>query len=699
MELITPNLACPSTHQLLQNSSGDSGPDLSFDKSASPERLFSLSCVPFSFPLTFSIMAKNDMDLYHSRLTPDDLNDPIIKYKIPRDLHPRLPSEDFVMSELPDDAVDIYHRMVHFSQFGPLGDWFSFAKRCAPSPICIDDNHSCTKHWKSGFFFIDRRAIPDAMVWRHPDAAIDDPRPAAGSFNMADVRCLGAHVIKLRDMPEGVLVFSGLSRVYKSRVYDPVLRGANGNVIGIHDFLCLLEWTGAEVQEEPHLDVRSTLQRLPFYCTPPAAADDAEASQKQKASTSGVTLSHIAKHTSNDDDDDACVEILLVTPLRSTAAIPSSGNHGGSFTTPTAKGSNPRDYRGKGVMVDDAVAPNVSGDAIHMDFFPFSAGPYYATYLKDGVAGNCEFTREETIVDQFPTPREMVRVEMVRVEILSDDQLAAKMIVLHCMMMSHGGELLALFALKKQVSGLNDKLSSFDASFAKSKAKGKERMKKIKSLTKSVDNLHSEVARLSVALNQATFLASDKFSRVQGELLSLAASARLAEASPFIAQTDYAFLNKIYEHDTEPLSVIFQLDPEKLVRPANVPASKEARVSLPSKESTVTPASKSLQLSANVNFTASTVAPEHNEEMVNVEVDGSCPKITDGTDVVKSEHAFVQGISVALDDAVELVEVGSGRVSSDPNDVVVALSAGEKGDGLDPSFVAGEEAAANPSRV
>ncbi|GJS26692.1 hypothetical protein Tco_0487312 [Tanacetum coccineum] len=153
------------------------------------------------------------------------------------------------------------------------GDWFSFAKRRALSPVCIDDNRSCRKHWKSGFFFIDRRAILDAMVWRHPNAAIDDPRLAAGSFNMADVRRLSAHVIKLRDMPEGVLVLSGLSRVWKSHVCDPVLRGADGNVMGIHDFLCLPEWTGAEVQEEPHLDVRPTLQRLPFYCTPLAAAE------------------------------------------------------------------------------------------------------------------------------------------------------------------------------------------------------------------------------------------------------------------------------------------------------------------------------------------------------------------------------------------------------------------------------------------
>ncbi|GKE66834.1 hypothetical protein Tco_1520995, partial [Tanacetum coccineum] len=159
------------------------------------------------------------------------------------------------------------------------------------------------EHWKSGFFFIDRRAILNAIVWRHPDTAIDDPRPAAGSFNMADVRRLSAH-------------------------------------------------------EEPHLDVRPTLQRLPFYCTPPAAADvvipepapedlvvgtpsskivvKAEVSQKRKASTSGIASSHVAKR---DDDDDAYVEIPLVTHLRSAAMIPSSGNQCGSSIAPAAEDS------------------------------------------------------------------------------------------------------------------------------------------------------------------------------------------------------------------------------------------------------------------------------------------------------------------------------------------------------------------------
>ncbi|GKD39761.1 hypothetical protein Tco_1259968, partial [Tanacetum coccineum] len=193
------------------------------------------------------------------------------------------------------------------------GNWFSF-KRHAPSLVCIDDNRSCMKHWKSGFFFIDRRAILATMVWRHPNATIDNRRSYAGSFNMTDVCRLSAHVIKLRDMLEGVLVLSGLSRVWKSRVF-----------IGIHDFPCLPEWTGAKFQDEPHLDVRLTLQRLPFYCTPPTTAD--------------VVIPDLAPG-----------DFAAGTP---SFKIVAKVNQGRSSTAPTAK-----DSRDKGVMVDVAAAPS-----------------------------------------------------------------------------------------------------------------------------------------------------------------------------------------------------------------------------------------------------------------------------------------------------------------------------------------------------
>ncbi|GKD59316.1 hypothetical protein Tco_1296825 [Tanacetum coccineum] len=281
-------------------------------------------------------------------------------------------------------------------------------------------------------------------------------------------------------------------------------------------------------------------------------------------------------------------------------------------------------------------------------------------------------------------------------------------------------------ALQRKVIGLNDKLSTSDASFAKSKAKGKEMKHKIKSLTKSVDNLHAEVAYFFADLNRATileakkdeeilrlkatppafvsffqgqfqalvriFLASDEFSRVQVELLASAgfecglsmhrtkeefsaifgkisqyvpgAQGRLTEASSLVAQTDYDFLNKISEHAIEPLSIILQLEPKKFAHPNNVPASRNARVSPPfAKESTITPASASLELPSDTALASSVAALEPNEVSHTLDADG------------------------------DLVVEGLRHVSSGPFDVLVALSVREKNDDPPSSFGVKEVAA------
>ncbi|GJX85557.1 hypothetical protein Tco_0336331 [Tanacetum coccineum] len=167
MEPMTQDLTCPSTHQLLRSSPGYSGPNMSSDLLASPEYLSGLARVS---------------------LAEDDLNELIIKYKT------------FTLGFL-QDAIGVYHRifdffgvripffsfllalyqalkgsfhsagsfgfeegyyfkvlyrslqieptMTSFRVFQTLykqGDWFSFAKRSDPSPVCIDDNRSCMKH-------------------------------------------------------------------------------------------------------------------------------------------------------------------------------------------------------------------------------------------------------------------------------------------------------------------------------------------------------------------------------------------------------------------------------------------------------------------------------------------------------------------------------------------------------------------------
>ncbi|GJR71583.1 reverse transcriptase domain-containing protein [Tanacetum coccineum] len=121
-----------------------------------------------------------------------------------------------------------------------------------------------------------------------------------------------------------------------------------------------------------------------------------EASQKRKASPSRAVSSHVAKRTSNDDDG-ACYEIPIVTPICSAVMIPSSRNQGGGSASPATEGPNTQYSWGKDIMTNVDAAPSVgascprassgpassfrdvSKDAIHIEFFPFSPGPYYAT--------------------------------------------------------------------------------------------------------------------------------------------------------------------------------------------------------------------------------------------------------------------------------------------------------------------------------
>nr|GEX89937.1 hypothetical protein [Tanacetum cinerariifolium] len=274
------------------------------------------------------------------------------------------------------------------------------------------------------------------------------------------------------------------------------------------------------------------------------------------------------------------VEIPLVTPLRSATKIPSQGTRVGALFLLQLK----------------ALTPKTSS--------PFFAGPYYGTYPEDVVAGNCEFTREEwdasyrpsfgvltkevlkdlaackTIVDQFPTPREMAK--------------------------GLRGEGYWLDWAGTSSTHLEEVASS--AEFERG---------------------------LSMHQNK------DEFADVlKGWLISCLIS----------------------EYDVEPLTVILQLNTEKLVCLANIPIPMDTCIS----------------------------PPIANESIVSDTVDGSVLEMTDGATHSKSTGIFVRGTSHFLDDVIEVTMVGSEHVSSGLTDVIVAFSASEKGDGFAPSSIAEE---------
>ncbi|GJQ97689.1 hypothetical protein Tco_0008828 [Tanacetum coccineum] len=257
------------------------------------------------------------MHTYVSRLKNTKLETLIATYDIPLDLRPRLPDPNFRMINLPagDTAIGMYSRIfdssgvripfssfllavlkyfkVHISQLVPIGlsKVITF-ERGDPAPVCMEVAKYGLKLWKEKFFLIDHRAIPFHMPCRHPDSCITDKVPT--NFNQNHVDQLKAHIVKLSDIPEGVLVRSGLSRVWRNPMCDPVLR-----LMSIHDFLCMPSLDKATVREEPHGLDTSILGRVADRTTSPAPAvvTKADHAAKRKTSTRPEISTNAAKKT------------------------------------------------------------------------------------------------------------------------------------------------------------------------------------------------------------------------------------------------------------------------------------------------------------------------------------------------------------------------------------------------------------------
>ncbi|GJY66285.1 hypothetical protein Tco_0468523 [Tanacetum coccineum] len=308
------------------------------------------------------------MHIYVSQLKDAELKTLIATYDIPLDLRPRLPDSNFRMINLPagDTTIGIYSRIFDSSGLVPLGlskvitfevlcrslsieptvtlfrvfhtlskqgDWFSFAKHRVYAPVCMEVTKSGLKQWKEKFFLIDHRAIPFHMPWRHPDSCITDKVPT--SFNQDYVDRLKAHIVKLRDIPEGVLVRSRLSRVWHNLMCDPVLRRSDNTVMSIHDFFCMPSLEKAIVQEEPHELGTSILGRVADLTIPPSPASTTipRASQEEIAVTRPdpnvvAKADHAAKRKTSTG-----LEISTNTTKRTRLSqrVPGAGSSGSEF--------------------------------------------------------------------------------------------------------------------------------------------------------------------------------------------------------------------------------------------------------------------------------------------------------------------------------------------------------------------------------
>ncbi|GJZ96907.1 hypothetical protein Tco_0669241 [Tanacetum coccineum] len=229
---------------------------------------------------------KSDMHSYSSTMTAKDVKALALKHNIPLDLHPVALTAEWTMDKLTDDFIGLYeqyfefsgvrvpfstlllavldHFRVHISQLVPIGltrltlfelycrslhivpsvnlfrvfykigkqgDWFTFERRVGPGSggKILNETFSGLKGWKKRFFFLDRRAIPQAMAWRHHDSDIHDPLPTDG-FRASDVATLTNQSIDIRPVPSGLLFHAGLATTWEFSGFLPVFKDTKGNV-------------------------------------------------------------------------------------------------------------------------------------------------------------------------------------------------------------------------------------------------------------------------------------------------------------------------------------------------------------------------------------------------------------------------------------------------------------------------------------
>ncbi|GJS30994.1 hypothetical protein Tco_0491614 [Tanacetum coccineum] len=214
------------------------------------------------------------------------------------------------------------------------------------------------KKWKGRFFFIDRRAIPDAMCWRHHDSDISDPAPKDG-FDEADVITLTHQPIDIRGIPSGLLFSAGLAITWEFPKFRPLFKDPEGNVVTMSEYLRLPFLSGMTIEAGEALTEQNV---IPQHTTTPLSADEqvpdkTDSQQRVEASDPKIVATRIRKAnaaakrkaeknrelegaggsegSSKRRKEKSSDHIPCPTPLRTIVAVASDVSRGDNVISPT----------------------------------------------------------------------------------------------------------------------------------------------------------------------------------------------------------------------------------------------------------------------------------------------------------------------------------------------------------------------------
>ena len=126
-----------------------------------------------------------------------------------------------------DPSLLLFRR---FFRLAKNGDWFTFENTKVETCL-VSSMVTTLGSWKNTFFWVSESIIPFKMVWRHPDAVLNDPEPSESELNDAFLSAIRGCPSRVRPFPEHLLVLLGVSNIWAKVDRDPVLMR---NGLGMH---------------------------------------------------------------------------------------------------------------------------------------------------------------------------------------------------------------------------------------------------------------------------------------------------------------------------------------------------------------------------------------------------------------------------------------------------------------------------------
>ncbi|GKA95018.1 hypothetical protein Tco_0817056 [Tanacetum coccineum] len=173
-----------------------------------------------------AIIPKNDMPHHLSTISPKDVKLLARKYNIPLNLHPCALSEGHHKTFPSTYFSTCPLRIKSFNNVQTILSRPRVGKNARGK--IFNETFSGMKGRKDNFFFINRRAIPDAMAWRHHDFDVNDTL-SDDDFSILDVRALVERVIDLRPVHPGLVFADGLATTWDFPGCYPTSKNTEGN--------------------------------------------------------------------------------------------------------------------------------------------------------------------------------------------------------------------------------------------------------------------------------------------------------------------------------------------------------------------------------------------------------------------------------------------------------------------------------------